>query len=63
MFTALELPRTWVPEVPHTLVVVVTTVVVVLLVTALLVATGLMVQDLTGGPSPAPFTPEAGLDL
>ena len=63
MYRTLDLPRTWTPRLPHTLLVVVTTVVVVLLVTVLLVAVGLTVQDLAGGAPAAPLQPGPGLDL
>lgn len=59
---ALELRRTWTPQLPHDLFVVLTTVVVVLLALALLVAVGLTVQELTGGPPAAPLQPGPGLD-
>jgi hypothetical protein len=63
MRTAFQPSRTWTPQVPHTLLVVMMTVAVVLLVVALLVATGLMVQSLTGGAPLVPMEPEPGLDL
>ena len=63
MHTALQQSRAWTPQVPHTLLVVMMTVAVVLLVVALLVATGLMVQSLTGGAPLVPMEPEPGLDL
>jgi flagellar basal body-associated protein FliL len=63
MHTALQASGTWAPQVPHTLLVVMITVAVVLLVVVLLVATGLMVQSLTGGAPLVPMEPEPGLDL
>lgn len=63
MHTAFELRRTWSPQLPHTLVVVLTTVFVLVLAIALLVAVGLTVQDLTGGPPATPLQPEPGLDV
>jgi hypothetical protein len=61
--TAAKLHKTWAPQVPHTIVVVLTSIVVVLVVTAILVVAGVLVQDLLGGAPPAPLTPGPGLGL
>jgi hypothetical protein len=63
MHTTFDLRRTWAPQLPHTLLIVLMTAVVVLLAIAFLVAAGFMVQNLTGGAPLIPMQPEAGLDL
>jgi hypothetical protein len=63
MQTTVNLQEAWAPELPHTLLVVLTATAAVLLATALLVFTGLMVQDLTGGAPLTPLAPDPGLDL
>lgn len=63
MQPAVTLQKTWSPQLQHTLLVVLTAVGAVLLVTTLLVVTGFVVQDLTGGGPPTPLAPEPGLGL
>jgi hypothetical protein len=63
MQAALNHQKAWAPGIPHTLVVVLTATVAVLLVTVILVVSGVVVQDLTGGAPISPLAPEPGLDL
>jgi Na+/phosphate symporter len=63
MQTTVYLQEAWAPALSHTMFVVLTATAAVLLATALLVFTGLVVQDLTGGVPLTPLAPDPGLDL